>query len=340
MRYTHLISICCRYTGFTRLLEALPKKPLLLALNYHRIGNPAQTPYDSGVFSATVEELDGQVRFLKRRFHVATLDEALHMIETGQLHRPTALLTFDDGYRDNYEAAFPVLAAHGVQGVFFLPTSFIGTNHVAFWDVVAYIVKRSRRQKFRLASEPGREFDIAADGPARVIQQVLRLCKGDDGADPEHLIGMLEEACDSARPNGSERLFINWQEAEAMLARGMAIESHSHTHPALSRLSRTELLQELILSKRLLEERLGIRPRCLAYPFGLPESISPLVIRAVEKTGYRAAFSFYGGLNTPGAMERFNIRREAVTAGEGGSFELRAALTALTARPELMRIPA
>jgi len=145
------LAACCRYLGVTGLLSALPTKPILLVLNYHRIGNREETPLDSEVFSATAEEFDEHIRFLKRRLHVATLDEAIEIVEKRK--RPSgavALLTFDDGYLDNYEAAFPVLAAHGAQGVFFLPTAYVGTNRLSWWDTIAYLVKHSRQRKIRL----------------------------------------------------------------------------------------------------------------------------------------------------------------------------------------------
>ncbi len=316
MGYARLLARYGRYAGLNRFLELLPTKPLLLALNYHRIGDPEQTPYDPGVFSATADELYEQVRFLKRRFHIATLDEGLDIIEGAPLRRTAILLTFDDGYRDNYETAFPILSAEGVQAAFFLPTSFVGTNHVPLWDQVAFIVKRCRKATFRLGCAPLREFDVAADGKPRVIEQVLGLYKNAGQADDEGFIAMLEEACDSPRPEGSERVFIDWSEAGAMLKGGMAIESHTHSHPPLSQVAGAALAGELTVSKRILEERLGRTVRFLAYPFGLPETISPEVFDAARQAGYRAAFSFYGGVNPPGKIERFNVRREAVCRAE------------------------
>ncbi|MBZ5580663.1 MAG: polysaccharide deacetylase family protein [Acidobacteriia bacterium] len=330
MGYSRLLARYGRYAGLNRVLDLLPTKPLLLALNYHRIGDPQQTPYDPGVFSATAEGFHEQVRFLKRRFHLATPDEALEIIEGAKLRRTAILLTFDDGYRDNYETAFPILAAEGVQGAFFLPTSFVGTNHIAMWDMVAFIVKRSRLRRFRLPCAPLREFDLAADGEASVIGQVLSFYKS-SGQGGEEFVAMLEEACDAPRPGGSERLFMDWSEAAAMLAGGMAIESHTHSHPPLSRVSGAALAGELAVSKRILEERLGHTVRFLAYPFGLPETISPAVFDAAREAGYRAAFSFFGGVNVPGTIERFNIRRQPVCPAEADTFQLRTTLMAAKA---------
>jgi len=80
------------------------------------------------------------------------------------------LLTFDDGYRDNYDLAFPILRSHGVQGVFFLPTTFIGTDAIAWWDEIANLIQRVttvlferpiRTQVPAMLSPSSAAFDIA-----------------------------------------------------------------------------------------------------------------------------------------------------------------------------------
>lgn len=326
-----LLADVSRFSGATRLLSALPRKPLLIVLNYHRIGDPLKTPYDGEVFSATAGALERQMTFWKRRFHVANLEEALDMLERPERHRGTSVLfTFDDGYLDNYEIAFPILSAHGVQAVFFLPTSFIGTNRIPWWDVIAYIVKNSRRKKFRLADPVG-EIDVEAEGVQPAICRLLDIYRRHGQTGSESFIAQLEEACGSPRPNGSERCFLDWEEAARMVRGGMAIGSHTHSHEILSRLSEEEQAEELATSRRILREKLGIAAEALSYPVGMPNCFSPYTQAAAEKAGYRIAFSFYGGLNRPGSMRRFDIFRQSAVFGSSiGRYQLQAALAAVT----------
>src|ERR1700677_4995962 len=146
-----LVSDLCAATGATWLLERIPNRPVLMILNYHRIGDPNATEYDPGLFSCTSEEFDWQIAYLKHRFRMTTLDEVLDLVAGGlRLTEPRVLITFDDGYIDNYQLAYPVLRRHGVQGVFFVPTAFAGTGRIPWWDAVAYIVNRSRQSRSRL----------------------------------------------------------------------------------------------------------------------------------------------------------------------------------------------
>lgn len=115
-----------------------------------------------------------------------------------------------------------------------------------------------------------------------------------------------------------------------MVRGGMNIASHTHTHRILSKLTAEEQFDEAAESKRNLEERLGIRVEAMAYPVGLRSSFSVETARALERAGYRAAFSYYGGLNRPARIQQFDIRRCPVGPCRAERFRLQTALTALT----------
>jgi len=314
--------------GVTSAIECLPKRRQLLILNYHRIGDPAQTPYDSGTFSATTEEFDRQIACLKRRFHMATLEEAL----AGETARPapSMLITFDDGYRDNYTEAFPVLKSHGVPAVFFLPTAFVGTGRIPWWDSIAYILKHSGNRKIQLEYPEAVRYDLDREPVLRAIAQVLDIAKRSE-VRTDLLIADLESACDRPRPSaGAERCFLSWDEAREMQAAGMAFGSHTHTHEILSKLSPDRQLEELKTSREIMERELAHPIRTLAYPVGAPSTFSAATMEAAERAGYVAAFSFFGGINIPGRMERFNIRRVGVSNPSIPRLRLQTALLALT----------
>jgi peptidoglycan/xylan/chitin deacetylase (PgdA/CDA1 family) len=125
------------WSGASFLLSRLPARDSLLVLNYHRIGNPDDDLFDPGVFEATADQFNDQISHLKRRVSLVTLEEALAFIDgtiKEKTRRCRVLITFDDGYLDNYEIAYPILRSHGAQGVFFLVTSMVGSCQVPWWD--------------------------------------------------------------------------------------------------------------------------------------------------------------------------------------------------------------
>jgi peptidoglycan/xylan/chitin deacetylase (PgdA/CDA1 family) len=313
------------------MLESMPIQDVLIVLNYHRIGNATESPYDPGVFSATAEEFDWQIAYLKRRFYLTTLDEAVAMVTGSIPLRTGVLITFDDGYLDNYGLAFPVLRSHGAQGVFFLTTSFVGTHHVPWWDVIAYIIKNSRKSVIQLQYPERIEFDLRYRGANEVIMRALQLYKRPDVTLQEHFIQELETACESSAPSSNaERCFMNWEEAREMQRGGMAFGSHTHTHEILSKLPVDRQLEEARQSRETLEMQLNRRVDVLAYPVGGRNCFTPETIEALKSCGYRAAFSFYGGFNRPGEIQPFNICRVGVSPQSQSRFRLKMALGALT----------
>jgi peptidoglycan/xylan/chitin deacetylase (PgdA/CDA1 family) len=303
--------------GITGLLETMPQRPILMVLNYHRIGDPNQTPYDPGTFTSTTQEFDQQVGWLKKRFPIITLAEALAVLEGKQrIRRTQVLITFDDGYLDNYREAFPVLRSHGVSAVFFLPTYFIGTGHVPWWDLIAYVVKRSHKRRIELTYPVSEICDIDKDGLAATLRRILFLAVKPESRNPEIFLSHLEVACDSLRPREeTERCFLSWDEAREMLKDGMDFGSHTHSHEILSSLSPGDQYRELVQSRETLTAQLGRPVDTLAYPVGLKHTFTSETIDAARSAGYRGAFSFYGGPNLPGQTNAFDIRRYPVNWG-------------------------
>ena len=113
--------------GVLNLLERLAAaRPGLIVFTYHRIAEPGADPFYDPVISATPESFRVQVEALGRRVRVLTLGEALEWIASGPPWRePAALITFDDGYRDNFEVAAPILRDRGIPATFFIPTAFL-----------------------------------------------------------------------------------------------------------------------------------------------------------------------------------------------------------------------
>jgi peptidoglycan/xylan/chitin deacetylase (PgdA/CDA1 family) len=327
-----LVARASAYTHLTPLLERLPQRQVLIILNYHRIGDAAQTPYDPGVFSATSEEFEAQIAYIKNRFHVATLQESLAMIDGGGPPGASVLITFDDGYVDNYTLAFPVLRSHGLQAVFFLTTAFVGTGHLPWWDTVAYIVKQSRSNLIRLRYPEPVTFDLEQIGVVQATMQILRLYKQSSMKDHERFCGELEAACQVSRPQGDiERCFMNWEEVREMQQAGMAFGSHTHTHQILTTLGAQQQQTEFGISREILEHELGTRIDVLAYPVGARHAFSAESILGLKNTGYRAAFSFYGGLNCPGKIQPFDIRRNDISHQSFSRLRLQTTIGALTA---------
>lgn len=323
------------WSGATFVMGHLPERDSLLVLNYHRIGNPVDDPFDPELFSATGDQLNDQMSYLKRHFSLVTLEEALAFVEGANNEKSRhcrVLITFDDGYLDNFSLAFPILRSHGVQGVFFLATSIVGTCYVPWWDHIACLMKTARQRQFTLRYPVDLAVDLDNNGFAKSLRDALSLYERPENTDSARFISELKKVSRGDDPPQTLRRFLNWDEAREMLAGGMAIGSHTHSHQVLSHLGPDRQLQELTQSRELLRTQLHIQADTLAYPIGGTNCFSEQTQVLAQEAGYRAAFSFYGGTNMPGNTPRYDVKRTPVYDQSWPRFQVQAAVCRLTGK--------
>jgi peptidoglycan/xylan/chitin deacetylase (PgdA/CDA1 family) len=322
-----------QWSGASFLLSQLPARDMLLILNYHRIGNADEDPFDPGVFSATAEEFGDQISHLKRHASVVTLEEALAFVDgtlTEKARRCRVLITFDDGYLDNYALAYPILRSHGAQGVFFLATGMVGSCQIPWWDHLAYLVKTARRHSFSLRYPGDLTVDIDRNGFMPSLRSISRLCTRRDNADPARFFRELAEEAQAEDLPATLRRFLNWDEAREMIGGGMAIGSHTHSHQILSQLEPERQFEELTLSRAILKQELGIEADVLAYPVGARGCFTDETQMLARDAGYRAAFSFYGGTNLPGKISPYDVKRIDIGGQSSSRFRVQTAVCRFT----------
>jgi peptidoglycan/xylan/chitin deacetylase (PgdA/CDA1 family) len=276
----------------------LPRRSLVV-LNYHRVLDHG-TCFDDGVISATAAEFEAQMEIVARTGTSLSIADLTHVL-TGKMPMPdnAVMVTFDDGYHDNYRTALPALLRHGVRATFFITTGFIETGRLPWWDRVSYILKNthvgrlclSYPTRINLNIQPGRERLIARRTLLRLIKQVF-------GLDHPRFFAHLEEAAEVKvdEPALARDLFMNWGQLLELVAAGMDIGSHTHSHRVLQTIDLTEAAHELALPRQIIRERLGIIPRAIAYPVGFPLSQTSGLRELVQGAGYEVGFTFIPGV--------------------------------------------
>ena len=200
--------------GVLRLLERAGRRPGLLVVTHHRIGDLSANPYYDPVFSASPEGFREQIHYLRDNFRILTLDE----VDTGaSLREPSVLITFDDGYCDNFETAFPILKDLGVPATFFIPTEFLENPGLPWWDHVAFVLKRTEESRVVLDWPSPMTIELGA-GPRShaiwsVISRYLDGTIGDEVRFRAHLEERSGVVVDS-RVLG-RKLFMTWDQVPA-----------------------------------------------------------------------------------------------------------------------------
>jgi polysaccharide deacetylase len=140
-----------RTLEFTRLGDLLQRMwpwSGVVVFNYHRIGNATGSPFDHGLWSAGAAAFGEHIRSCKAHADVIGADDLPEI--TRRRRGRYVLITFDDGYRDNYDVAFPILKAEHVSALFFVTTGFIDSGRLSWWDEIAWMVRSSGRDRLVL----------------------------------------------------------------------------------------------------------------------------------------------------------------------------------------------
>jgi peptidoglycan/xylan/chitin deacetylase (PgdA/CDA1 family) len=265
----------------------------VLILMYHRViprGEAAATFVQPGMY-VTPETFDRHLRFLTANFEILSFSDLLTKWESQQWDNGTryCVITFDDGWLDNYTCAFPLLRAHGVPATIFLPTDLIGTEEWLWSDRLGMLLRR------RGKGTPD-EWDA-------FIEHAKTLT---DDARAGVLDGLEAE---TGGPCLGQRRLIDWSQVHEMSRHGVSFASHTRTHVNLTRLAGGALEHELRGPLDMLRERRVNHVPVLAYPNG---DHTDAVVAAARAAGYGAAVTTNPGLESRRPADRFRLKRIGV----------------------------
>jgi peptidoglycan/xylan/chitin deacetylase (PgdA/CDA1 family) len=265
-------------------------------LMYHRVLPPEVArarAVQPGMY-VTPETFARQLDWLQQGFAPLPLAELVGRLAGGRPLPPRACaISFDDGWRDNFEHALPELSRRGLPATVFLVSRRVGTRG-AFWpDEVARALAglapdAARAALAALGTAPGGEPSEAAIRHLKSLSEPARA----------EALARLREHLGAAADAEPERELLDWPEIEQMARAGIDFESHAASHALLPALAREEAARELAESLHALRERGHARHALLAYPNG---SHDPCVRSLARAAGYRAAFTTERGLASFGA---------------------------------------
>jgi peptidoglycan/xylan/chitin deacetylase (PgdA/CDA1 family) len=245
---------------------------------------------------------DWQVREIKRRFHVHTLGEYLRKVrETERIPPRPAIITVDDGYKDFYEIAYPILRKHGIRATFFVTVNFI-EKKIWLWPDILRFALESTREKIISFPFEGTSFAVPTGDPETIRREWGSLSDVCIRLDDEKKWDFISELLAAARvdlPTKMDPKYapVTWEQIREMKDQGIEIGSHTMNHPVLARVRDERLLREEIDgSKGAIEEKIGERVATFCYPNSRPGDINDMVVQFVMEAGYEGAV-FGGGMH-------------------------------------------
>jgi peptidoglycan/xylan/chitin deacetylase (PgdA/CDA1 family) len=272
------------------------------------------------------QSFEAHIAYLRKRFTIISLDELLDLWQTNRLKSDQSycVITFDDGWKDNYQFAFPVLMKYRIPATIFLATDFIGTARWFWPDQMMMLLQKGRQHTVSAADQKVFSTILAetigvtlsaADGSFKRVETgdpidpdtIIEFCKGVEVSSIHQIIDRLSRALHMDLP--THRVLLNWDEVREMAEKGVTFGSHSVSHRIMTQIPLSAVKTELIDSRKTMLEQ-GIKPiPVFCYPNGnFDRDIQDLV----RESGYLAAVGCEVGLEPDRPNDLFALRRISV----------------------------
>ncbi len=284
-------------------------------LMYHSVmEDPASQEGYLGGIVHTLSEFHAQMELLARRFRPTSLDEVGRFL-SGETELPdrSVVVTFDDGYTDNYEIAAPVLNEMGVPATFYATVDCVDRRTLPWPARLRFCFRNTKKAKWADSSGESWPLFSAVERENAFLHSCNECCKL-AGAVQEKYLAHLADELDTQVPVASGSLMMSYEQMRALLRRGHIVGSHTMTHPNMAYVDQEVARHEMTESKQHLERELGGAVRHFAYPCpALSPHWTEQTVAASRAAGYETAVTTNPGLARSGDHP---LRLKRVAAGK------------------------
>ena len=253
-----------------------------------------------------------QMEYLVKNFELITIDDVLKNEKLNR-KKPSVCITVDDGYRDFYDVAFPVLKHYKIPATFYITTDFVD-GKVWFWyDRIRWCIESSSRDRVKDLVENSSfayKYGISSEDQiwSKMVSSLLRMAPLDVEARVSELAEILEVTVPELPPYQYQS--VNWEQVREMYDSGIVIGAHTLSHYSLGAMSKVEAIDQIRGSKKRIEQILGRDVTHFCYPNGQLSDI-PVDYRSIccELGLKSSVVAFY---DRKGVIDPFAIRRHGV----------------------------
>jgi peptidoglycan/xylan/chitin deacetylase (PgdA/CDA1 family) len=287
------------YSGAASLLAPLTGSAGVIFMLHQVRPEPPQDFEPNRILKVMPEFLDNVIRsVLEAGFDVIALDAVRERLEN-PTERPFACFTFDDGYCDNRDFAYPVFKRHNLPFAIYVANDFADGTGDLWWVTLEDVLRTATNTSLVMNGEH-REFSLVTvdekDAAFHEIYWWLRSIPEDRArAAVAELAGA--HGVNTARHAG---LFLSWDELRQLAKDPLVtIGAHTISHNALAKLSGEKAREEMSESVRRIETELGMPCRHFSYPYGCAKSAGEREFRLATELGLHTAVTTRKGLLFP-----------------------------------------
>jgi peptidoglycan/xylan/chitin deacetylase (PgdA/CDA1 family) len=263
-----------------------------LIVTYHRLSEC------EGGAAISAKAFAEQVKYLAAHYTLVPLSRLAACLRKREVPPRLAAITIDDGYRDAYEIAFPILRKHCAPATIFVVAEFVEGTTWLWTDKARYLTAAASPQPFEIGIE-GHTLRLELNGAASRAAAAGLINAALKPLSEEARVALIEGLAlmlgvDLPERPPAEYGAINWRQAREMADAGVEIGSHTLTHPILTGLGDARLREEVAQSRERIQTALGREVETFCYPNG---DYDARTRREVARAGYRLAVTTDVGLN-------------------------------------------
>lgn len=296
-------------------------------LMYHgiRTEDDSNTLTEYNLMHVPVQQFRKQMLYLKKHYHVISLSQAMNHIEGKRsLPNNSVVITFDDGYRNNYTLGWPVWKELDLPVTIYAVTDFIQNQDLLWPDRLMLAIATTTKAGFELAiNDQDLKFSLSTKQEKdEAYLCLLQMMKSMNQMCLSNTLETIEERLRVNRDLYEEHLLspCTWNQLKEMVSSGLVeIGAHTVGHRILTRLSEENGQKELIESKNQIESQLNATCAHFAYPNGSSGDFNTVTEKWVKDAGFKSAVTTIEGFNTlysnPFTLNRLGIYGHYTPAG-------------------------
>jgi peptidoglycan/xylan/chitin deacetylase (PgdA/CDA1 family) len=284
-------------TGIMRVLANKQRSGVGILMYHSVLENPSEVADSLGNIVHSARVFEEQMQAIARDFHPVSLEEAgRYVMGDSEIPKRPVVVTFDDGYADNYQVAMPILNRCGVPATFYITVDCVERKTLPWPSRLRFAFRATKKKTW--VDDDGAPWSLAtSDERERAYLSACdRYCKL-AGADLETKTQKLEVDLDAKVPEDSGRLMMSWDQVRGLAKNGHIVGSHTMTHPNLAFLNIEGVRRELNDSKRQMESRVGTPIDHISYPCpALFPNWTQQTTEESQRAGYKTAVTTRNGL--------------------------------------------
>jgi peptidoglycan/xylan/chitin deacetylase (PgdA/CDA1 family) len=251
---------------------------------YHHIGNKKD---DYLLNRINTSDFEKQMKYLQSTHEIISLEKLIQAVtEKKTLPKKTAIITFDDGYKDNYTEAYPILKKYKIPATIFVTTGHIETDDIFWWNKIGYVLCNTKLKKIEL-DDFGDISPPLMENMFYSLRMIYKKFKNIPEDRKKKLIDLLIQKSDVIIPKDlGKDLMLTWDNIREMNENGIDFGAHTVTHPILTNLSLDQAKFEIVESKKIIEKKLNKNITAFCYPNGFTTDYNSEIIQILKDNGF------------------------------------------------------